>query len=475
MQALGLHLRTSQNATLSPQMQQGLKILQMSALELEQQVVQALTSNALLELDTGEPADDAPAEANEVDLPEAQVESADPSEGLLEMSWSGTSNGSDDCEHDDPILLAPDRTSLRDHLLQQVNVSHLGERDAMLARLIVEALDEDGYLRDSFDEILQIASGELDAGEDELRTALRFVQSMEPVGVGARSVGECLCLQLQAKPDDQPGRALALRIVGEHLDLLAAHDTLRLTKTLDCSEEELGLAHQLILRLSPRPAAAFGSDDHRYVIPDVVVRRHRGKWVALPNPEATPKVRINRLYADAVQRSRGWSNTPMGGQLAEARWLMRSIAQRADTILKVAQAIVAEQQRFFDYGDIAIKPLHLRDIAQKVGVHESTVSRVTNGKYMSSPRGMIEFKHFFGSRLTDDDGFRCSSRAIQSLIRDIIAAEQAHQPLSDIKVTRLLEKRGVSVARRTVTKYRDALGIPPVEARRLKALAEAGA
>ncbi|MGD9942056.1 MAG: RNA polymerase factor sigma-54 [Burkholderiaceae bacterium] len=475
MQAIGLHLRTSQNTTLSPQMQQGLKILQMSALELEQQVLQALNSNALLEMENGEAGEEASADSGETEQAEAQSEASDPMEGLLEMSWSGTSSGSDDGEHDDPILLAPDRPSLRDHLLQQVNVSHLSERDAMMARLIVEALDEDGYLRDSFDEILQIAPPELEVAEAELRMALCFIQSMDPVGVGARSVAECLSLQLKAKPDDQPGRSLALRIVDEHLDLLAAHDTLRLTKALDCTEEALGVANQLIQRLSPRPAAAFGSDDHRYVIPDVVVRKQRGKWIAMPNPEATPRLRINRLYADAVQRSRGWSNTPMGAQLAEARWLMRSIAQRADTILKVAQAIVAEQQRFFDYGDIAIKPLHLRDIAQKVGVHESTVSRVTNGKYMSSPRGMIEFKHFFGSRLTDDDGFRCSSRAIQSLIRDIIAAEQAQQPLSDIKVTRMLEKRGVNVARRTVTKYRDALGIPPVEARRLKALAEANA
>lgn len=473
MQAPGMQLRATQGAALSQQMQQGLKMLQMSALELEQAITQALAGNPLLE--SADALDDA--SSGEVDASgettETTFDEADPER---ELTWSATSSASSgERNADDPVLLAPAPRTLRDHLLAQVNVSGLGERDMALARLIIEALDDDGYLRDSLAELAEmIEPGERET-ERELEVVLSFVQSLDPIGVAARSLSECLALQLRARPVDEPGRELAMRIVDAHLKLLAAHDTGRLTRALGCNEAEFAQANQLIRSLAPRPTATFGSGEPQHVIPDVTVRRVRGRWIAFPNAAATPRLRINRLYAEAVRRDRGWSSTPMGAQLTEARWLLRSIEQRAETILKVASAIVATQQGFFDHGDVAIRPLHLRDIAAEVGVHESTVSRVTSGKYMATPRGLIEFKHFFGSRLVSEDGYRISPRAIQTLIRDIVESEDPARPLSDIRITRQLEQRGASVARRTVTKYRDAIGIPPVEARRMIAMASATA
>ncbi|NLD70378.1 MAG: RNA polymerase factor sigma-54 [Limnobacter sp.] len=526
MQGAGLRLQAGQAAVLSAQVQHGLKMLQMSALELEQEVAKLLETNPLLErpedaapaasaevgadgqapstdagldyaleapsgdsFDTGsslsEAADATPAQAEIVEAPAADT----PSD--FGDAWpTGGGRGEDSI---DPVLLTPARVSLREHLLQQVNVSALEPADAAVARLIVEALDADGYLRDDWRDVLASVAPSLagsslqQAEEDEddensalveqfrqsFAVALRFVQSLDPAGVGARSVEECLRLQIERRPEDQPGRNLALRLVVECMDLLSAHDVGALTRKLKCTEAELGEAHQLIRSLAPRPAQDFAVQDNRYVIPEVIVREVGGKWVVHVNPDASPQVRINRAYASVVRSSRGWSNTPMGTQLSEARWLLRNLRQRADTIVRVAEAIVAAQQRFFEHGDIAIRPLFLRDIAAQTGLHESTISRVTAGKYMATPRGLIEFKHFFGSRLEAADGFRVSSRSIQVLIRDILATEDPAMPLSDIRLTKALAERGVKVARRTVTKYRDAIGIPPVDARRLNAMANA--
>lgn len=472
MHVPGLQLRATQGAALSQQMQQGLKMLQMSALELEQTIVQTLTMNPLLEnddpLDAAAPDDGESIESGTGE--EAGDESVD---FMRELNWSSVgSRNSGERQTDDPMLLVPAPLSLRDHLLQQVNVSGLDGRDLVLARILVEALDEDGYLRDPLEEIAVLVDPGSNAVASQLEVALSFVQSLDPAGVGARSVSECLLLQLRAQPQDKPGLALAMRIVDAHLDLLAAHDTVRLTRVLGCSEADFAQANQLIRSLAPRPTARFDSGEAQHVVPDVTVRKVRGRWTAFANAAASPRLRINQLYADAVRRDRGWSSTPMGVQFTEARWLLRSIEQRAETILKVARAIVETQQGFFEHGDIAIRPLHLRDIATEVGVHESTVSRVTSGKYMAAPRGLIEFKHFFGSRLVSEDGYRISPRAIQTLIRDIVDAEDPKRPLSDIRITHQLEQRGASVARRTVTKYRDAIGIPPVEARRMIAMAQ---
>ncbi|RPH59286.1 MAG: RNA polymerase sigma-54 factor, partial [Burkholderiales bacterium] len=459
------------------------------ALELEQEVARLLATNPLLERpDDADDHEHATADATVDAAPEAEPgasdTAADDSFADAPEMPTGQSGGQGD-EFPDPLLMMPARVSLREHLMQQVNVSALGPQDAAVARLVVEALDEAGYLRDSAEDILAaVAPGLADAAADSeadsdgmverfhqsFEVALRFVQSLDPTGVGARSVEECLALQLKRHPEGVPGRTLALRIVAECIDLFASRDIAALKGRLGCSEAELGAANTLIRTLAVRPAQAFAAQDHRYVIPEVIVRRKAGKWVVSANPDASPQVRLHRAYASVVRRTRGWSNTAMGGQLNEARWLLKSLRQRADTIVRVADAIVDAQQRWFEHGDIAIRPLFLRDIAARTGLHESTVSRVTAGKYMATPRGVIEFKHFFGSRLAAEDGFRMSSRSIQVLIRDIVAEEDPVKPLSDIRLTRALEQRGVKLARRTVTKYRDATGIPPVEARRLNAM-----
>ncbi|MDX1376982.1 MAG: RNA polymerase factor sigma-54, partial [Burkholderiales bacterium] len=290
----------------------------------------------------------------------------------------------------------------------------------------------------------------------------------------ARSPAECLALQLEAQPAEAPGRALALEIVREHLATLAAHDTARLLQALGCDEAALRRAHELIQRLDPHPGSRFGTLGVHAVVADVVVRKLRGRWIAGINPQVLPRIRVNELYADIYRGSRE-GNAGLSQQLQEARWLVRNAQQRFQTIQRVAQAIVERQSRYFDYGDVAMKPLLQRDIAREVGVHESTVSRVASGKYMITPRGLIEFKHFFGTQVVGEDGHACSSTAIRALIRQIIAHEPAGAPLSDIKVTRKLGEYGIRVARRTVTKYRDAMRIPPVEARRLGAPSDAAA
>ena len=457
-----IHLQASQGAAMSARMQHGLKMLQMSALELEQEVAALLADNPLLER---------PEEAGD----ERPV-------GPWSEARSGGAVPDDDGEASTPAAV-----SLREHLLQQVAVSALSAHDAGMARLVVEALDEDGYLRDDPAEILAALAraprrAEGDAAlpllapaafEQAFGLALRFVQSLDPAGVGARSVAECLALQLRRLAQDEPARALALRIAEECLELLAANDVAALTRRLGCDEAELGAARALLRSLAPRPAQAFAADEARYLGPEVIVRQRAGRWVVSANPDASPQLRIDRACAAAVRGARGWSNTPMGARLNEARWLIRSLRQRADTIVRVAEAIVAAQQGWFEHGDIAIRPLFLRDVAARTGLHESTISRVTAGKYMATPRGPVEFKHFFGSRLATDDGFRMSPKSVQVLIRDIVAAEDPRRPLSDIRLARELAQRGVKLARRTVTKYRDAIGIPPLEARRLNALAAA--
>jgi RNA polymerase sigma-54 factor len=462
MPGAAIHLQTSQGANMSAQLQHGLKMLQMSALELEQEVAALLADNPLLER---------PDEAGD-----------EQAAGLWPEARSGSAAIGDDAE---PSTPAP--VTLREHLLQQVAVSALSAHDAAMARLVVEALDEDGYLRDGPAEIFvalsrepRRAAGDVaipllapDAFEQAFGLALRFVQSLDPAGVGARSVAECLALQLRRLSEDEPARALALRIAEDCLDLLAANDVSALTRRLGCDDAALGAARALLRSLAPRPAQAFAADEPRYLVPEVIVRQGAGRWVVTANPDASPQLRINRAYASVLRGARGWSNTPLGAQLNEARWLLRNLRQRADTIVRVAEAIVEAQQGWFEHGDIAIRPLFLRDIAARTGLHESTISRVTAGKYMATPRGPVEFKHFFGSRLAADDGFRMSPRSVQVLIRDIVAAEDPQRPLSDIRLTRVLAQRGVKLARRTVTKYRDALGIPPLEARRLNAMSAA--
>jgi len=484
-----LQLRVTQNLAMRPQLLQSLRLLHLSALEFEQEIVRALSENAFLERDeqtdnvdeaaeegvapaAGDSGEACSAPAGGVDANMYSAGSAEtahdrlPQEPFLGDRWTGRAGagaGADDAIDAGVYTAAP--VSLHDHLIDQVRGSGLSERDKLLTGVVVEGLDDDGYLRQSIDDLRSVLPAEIAAEPDELAVALRFVHSLDPPGVGARSPAECLELQLARYSVDHPGRELALTIVRDHLDALAAHDTPRLLRELKCDESDMRRANDLIMRLDPHPGSRFGALDTRFVVADVVVRKAAGRWSVSVNPQVLPRIRVNELYANIYRASREGS-PGLSQQLQEARWLVRNAKQRFDTILRVAQAIIDRQSKFFDYGDVGMKPLLQRDIAQEVGVHESTVSRVANAKYMATPRGLIEFKHFFGTHVVAEDGHASSSTAIRALIRYIIANERAGQPLSDIKVTRKLREYGVRVARRTVTKYRDAMRIPPVETRR---------
>lgn len=361
--------------------------------------------------------------------------------------------------------MIPGTPTLREHLLQQAGCLRLSETDRLLVTAVIEAIDGSGYLTQPLQELAQLFDEPPEP--EELQVALRHVQSMDPPGVGARSVAECLRLQLEALTPGKPARELALTIVNRHLDLLAAHDFQRLQRELGCDETSLCAATVLLRGLCPRPGASFGADETQFVVADVIVQQLKGKWAAAINPEVIPRIHVSRFYASILKGGREGGGSPVSQQLREARWLVRNIEQRFQTIQRVAQAIVDHQSRYFDYGPMAMKPLTLGEIADKVGLHESTVSRVTSRKYMATPRGLLEFKRFFGSHVETAAGAPCSSTAVRALITELIGAEDSTRPLSDIKLTRLLEQRGIKVARRTVSKYRDSLHIPSVEVRRM--------
>jgi RNA polymerase sigma-54 factor len=301
---------------------------------------------------------------------------------------------------------------------------------------------------------------------EELQIALRHVQNLEPTGVGARDVAECLVLQLKAMPEDTPQRAAAIELVSRHLDTLAARDFNRLRRLLGVDEDELREIHALILTLDPKPGRSFGGGDVRYVVPDVVVRKIGARWTASLNRDAMPRLRVNKMYADILQASRGNGGKHLAGQLQEARWLIKNVQQRFDTILRVTQAIVDRQKNFFEHGEVAMRPLVLREIAESVGLHESTISRVTTQKYMLTPRGIFELKYFFGSHVSTDTGGACSATAIRALIRQLVAAEDGRKPLSDHRISDILAQQGIQVARRTVAKYREAMHIQPANLRK---------
>jgi RNA polymerase sigma-54 factor len=468
---VSLQLRAGHQLTMTPFLQRSIQLLQLSSLEFQQQVQEVLTTNPFLE--TVEPDDSGAADAPEAPEPaEASAEEPPASVDGLDELWSGgstdyrsTRSGDDEW---DPALMVPGTPTLREHLLQQAGCLRLSDRDSVLVQAVVEAVDASGYLTQPLEELCALCPLQPPAEEDELMVALRHVQSLDPPGVAARSVAECLRLQLLAlDPDEHAGRALALRIVERHLDLLAAHDFQRLQRELGCEESALQAATVLLRGLTPRPGAGFGADETQFVVADVIVQQQKGKWVASINPEVIPRIHVSRFYASILKGGREGGGSPVSQQLREARWLVRNIEQRFQTIQRVAQAIVDHQSRFFDYGPMAMKPLTLGEIADKVGLHESTVSRVTSRKYMSTPRGLLEFKHFFGSHVETAAGAPCSATAVRALITELIGAEDANRPLSDIKLTRLLEQRGIKVARRTVSKYRDSLQIPSVEVRRM--------
>ena len=470
-----MELRLRQQLALTPQLQQALRLLQLSSLEFTQEIEQALGSNPFLEEDTDAPPA-APASSNgAAAAPSAPEIATSPLAGTPEADGSESRLGTDEgirggagAESDDTDWTewseAP--LTLRDHLRGQLLLSPMGERDRALAHLVIDALNEDGYLETSLDELTALVPPEHDVQTEELAATLRLIQTLEPPGIAARSLQECLLLQLDALPEHTPGRTVACSIVRDHLTLLANREFARLQEIVGCDETGLHTARALIRTLDPKPGRRFGPDETRYVVPDVIVSKIRGRWVATINAAVQPRVRINRAYAE-VAACRGSGGSVLSRQLQEARWLIRNVEQRFVTIQRVAAAIVTRQRSYFDYGEAAMKPLALKHIAAELELHESTVCRVTNGKYMATPRGVFEFKYFFSRQLATDNGGACSATAIRALLKELITTEDPRDPLSDAQLARVLASQGLRVARRTVTKYRTLMRLPSVELRRV--------
>jgi RNA polymerase sigma-54 factor len=473
-----LQFRLSQHLTLTPQLQQSIRLLQLSTVELNQEIDRLLMENPALEREDhedggggsggGEAAASAPAQSSS----STSSTPAEPTSGETDWSADIASNwrgAADDEEDGDRNFGTAETPTLRDHLRSQLSLTNLSERDRVLVELLIDALDEDGYLTQPLEEIAALFSADAELEAEELAIALRHLQNLEPAGVGARSPGECLCLQLRVpcEGDDAPSHLLALQIAEKHLELLAGRDYTRLKSITGANEETLRAAQRLIQTLNPRPGAAFARVEARYVIPDVVVRKSKNVWRASLNPDAMPRLRINRLYAEIAASARGGAGgASVSSQLQEARWLIKNVQQRFDTILRVSQAIVERQRHFLEHGEVAMRPLVLREIAETLSLHESTISRVTTQKYMATPRGTFELKYFFGSHVATEAGGAASSTAIRALIKQLVAAEDAKAPLSDARIAQILGEQGIVVARRTIAKYRESLQIPAVNQRK---------
>src|SRR3954469_4107548 len=477
-----LQLKLSQHLTLTPQLQQSIRLLQLSTVELNQELERYLAENPLLEradIRSGDQAATtqalAPGTAPEpttVATPqeEPREESSNFADehGFVERhSATPSSARREDDDRDDYTQFAAAEPTLQEQLEGQLALLGLTPRDKALAGFVVGHLDEDGYLKQELEELRESAAGSMPEVEiEELQIALAHEQHLEPTGDGARDLAECLELQLKALPPETPHRDRALALVARHLDVLAARDFNKLKRLLDVGDDELRDIRALVLTLDPKPGRNFGSGDVRYVVPDVVVRKTGGRWTASLNRDAMPRLRINKMYADILQASRENGGKHLSGQLQEARWLIKNVQQRFDTILRVTQAIVDRQKNFFEHGEVAMRPLVLREIAEAVGLHESTISRVTTQKYMLTPRGIFELKYFFGSHVSTDTGGACSATAIRALIRQLVAAEDGRKPLSDHRISDILAQQGIQVARRTVAKYREAKHIQPANLRK---------
>jgi RNA polymerase sigma-54 factor len=463
-----LQLKLSQHLTLTPQLQQSIRLLQLSTVELNQELERYLAENPLLER-ADLAGDEAPAIPNNESAPAPEPEQPAQAEDTLSFGdepYSGSRQNNED-DHDDYTQIAAAEPTLQEALIRQLQLTSMTERDKRLALLVIANLDGDGYLGASLEELHAIGAAELaDLEIEEVAIALRQVQNLEPAGIGAKDLSECLALQLRALDPATPHRDRAIELATRHLDALAARDFNRLRRVLGVSEDELREIRALILTLDPKPGRAWGEGDVRYVVPDVLVRKTGSRWVAHLNRDAMPRLRINKMYADLLHASRDNGGRNLAGQLQEARWLIKNVQQRFDTILRVTQAIVDRQKNFFEHGEVAMRPLVLREIAEAVGLHESTISRVTTQKYMLTTRGMFELKYFFGSHVATDAGGACSSTAIRALIKQLVAAEDGKKPLSDHRISDILAQQGIQVARRTVAKYREALHIQPASMRK---------
>jgi RNA polymerase sigma-54 factor len=466
-----LQLKLTQKLALSPQLQQAIRLLQLNRIELREYIQDALDSNPLLERDESdapeaEDSGEFESAGSDTDL-DRREESSDTdweTAGPGEEQWR--ERGSYDSFNVEPQIADTSSDSLREHLLWQINLSHFSPVDTEIAAAIVYGLDDDGFHPDSIQEIRASLAPELLVDEDEILAVLHRVQRMEPVGIATRDAAECILVQLSALPADTPARELALRTARDFLDLVARHDFDELKKQTGASEEALSQALELIQSLEPRPGARYDNRRDEYLVPDVYVTKIEGEWRVTLNPENEPGLRLNNYYIDLLRKSGGKDAQYLQGRLQEARWLMSSLEMRNRTLLRVSQAIIDFQQDFLEKGEIAMKPLVLKDIASIVGVHESTVSRGTTRKYMLTPRGLYELKYFFSSHVRTEHGGMVSATAVKARLQVLLANEPSVSPLSDQDLSALLRQTGIHAARRTVAKYRESLGIGSSNERR---------
>lgn len=488
-----LQLKLGQHLTMTPQLQQAIRLLQLSTLELQSEIQQALDENPMLEHeeDSKEYSEDASTDDNseitdstadssaENEDPHLDMENKQemPDDLAVDSSWEDTydittatapsSQQSDNSGNDFLENQSVEGDTLNEHLIWQLQNSQFSENDTIIAIAIIDAINDDGYLTESIEDIHEGLKHEIDIELDEVEAVLHRIQRFDPIGIAARNLKECLLLQLEPFAADTPGLADVKNIITHHLDLLGAHDYIRLQKKTRRNEEQL---HKLILfiqALNPKPGASISRNNAQYVIPDIFVRKINGQWQVSLNPEAAPKLKINSLYESHLKAAgRGNNTSNLRNSLQEARWFLKSLQSRSDTLQRVGDAIVKRQRLFLDYGDEGMKPMVLRDIAEELEMHESTISRVTTNKYMHTPRGVYEFKYFFSSHVGTSDGGECSATAIRSMVKKLIENENPKKPMSDNKISSLLVKEGINVARRTVAKYRESMMIPPSNERK---------
>ncbi len=492
-----LQLKLGQHLTMTPQLQQAIRLLQLSTIELQSEIQQALEENPMLEqdeenFDTNTESESNSAEAqdaaNTASKNEASAENDDPhidmensqempDELAVDANWEDTydittatapsSQQSSDSGNDFLENQSIEGDTLSEHLLWQLKNSQFSDTDFIIAIAIIDAVNDDGYLTETIEEIFNGLKDDLEIELDEVEAVLHRVQRFDPVGIAARTLQECLMLQLEQFDAQTPGLADVKNIIEHHLDLLGAHDYARLQKKTRRNEEQLKELIQFIQALNPKPGASISKNNAQYVIPDIFVRKLNGQWQVSLNPEASPRLKINAIYENHLKNAgRGKDTSYLRNSLQEARWFLKSLQSRSDTLQRVGKAIVQRQRLFLDYGDEGMKPMVLRDIADELEMHESTISRVTTNKFMHTPRGVFEFKFFFSSHVGTADGGECSATAIRSMVKKLIENENPKKPMSDNKISSLLVKEGINVARRTVAKYRESMLIPPSNERK---------
>ncbi|MDX1823729.1 MAG: RNA polymerase factor sigma-54 [Thiohalomonadales bacterium] len=484
-----LQLRLGQHLTMTPQLQQAIRLLQLSTLELQTEIQEALDSNLMLEIDEEsnevEETNRSESSGTETETPTSDENSNEmsaageneiPEDLPVDSSWddiydniaaptsAASSSASDNREFDYSGNM---EESLHEHLRWQMQLTPFSDTDRAIAEFIIDAINDDGYLSMSLEDIHQALADELDIEIDEVEAVLHRIQNFDPPGVGARNLQENLLLQIKQFPLESAWLKPAQELIEKHFDLLANREYSQLTRRLKISEEELKQILQLIQSLNPRPGSQITASQPEYIIPDVIVSKRNGKWKVELNPDAAPRLRVNPQYASLIKHvHNSEDNTYLKNHLQEARWFIKSLMSRNETLLKVATSIVERQTDFLEHGEEAMKALVLHDIAEAVGMHESTISRVTSKKYMHTPRGIFELKYFFSSHVSTTNGGECSATAIRALIKKLIAAENTNKPLSDSKLAAILGDQGINVARRTVAKYREAMAIPPSNERK---------